>query len=123
METEITVTFKNDYVEVITTGGHNLDIAREIWSKAIETCIANDCYKVLGIANTTKPITVLEAYDHDVLFRELGVDLKYRIAWVEMNPTVRENYKLAETVLKNNGLPGILFDDVDEAKKWLLEQN
>ena len=120
MKTEIEVTFENDYIKIITIGEHNLDIARKIWSKAVETCVSHNCYKILGIANTTKPISILDGYDHSELFRELGINHKYRIAWVELNSKVIEKYKFIETVLQNRGFPGKLFKDIKEAKNWLF---
>lgn len=77
IKTEIEVTFENDYVKIISNGEKNLDLAKKIWSRAVETCVTNDCYKILGIANTTKPISTMDGYYHHKLFRELGLNYKY----------------------------------------------
>ena len=91
-----------------------------MFSRAVETCVAHNCYKILGVANTTKPISTIEGFDLKDLFHELGLNYKYRIAWVELNPKVIEKIRFNETVLRNRGLPGKLFKDINEAKYWLL---
>ena len=65
MKTEIKVTFENNYVKIITNGEHNFDIAKKIWSTADETCVSHNCYKILGIANTTKPLASIINQHHE----------------------------------------------------------
>ena len=120
MNTEIEITFENDYVKIIFNGEKNFDLAKKVFSRAVETCVAHNCYKILGVANTTKPISTIEGFDLKDLFHELGLNYKYRIAWVELNPKVIEKIRFNETVLRNRGLPGKLFKDINEAKYWLL---
>ena len=120
MKTEIEVTFENDYVNIIFNGEKNLDLAKKVFSRAVETCVTHNCYKILGIANTTKPISTIEMFDFNDFINELGFNYKYRMAWVELNPKVFEIIRFNETVLKNRGIPGKLFNDINEAKNWLL---
>ena len=123
MENEFKVTFENDYVKVISNGEKNSDFAKKVWARTVEICLANNCYKILGIANTTKPISISEGYNHHEFFPKLGINYKFRIAWVELNSAFLENTRFIETVLNNRGLPGKMFTDIDEAKKWLLTEN
>jgi len=120
MKTEIKVTFENNYVKIITNGEHNFDIAKKIWSTAVETCASHNCFKILGIANTTIPMSTVDGYNHAELFSEMGIDNKYQIAWVEKNSKVIEKYQFIETVLRNRGFPGKLFKDIKDAKNWLF---
>ena len=120
MKTEIEVTFENDYVKIIFNGEKNLDLAKKVFSRVVETCVTHNCYKILGIANTIKPISTIDMFDVKDLFYELGLNYKYRIAWVELNPKVIEKIRFNETVLQNRGLPGKLFNNINEAKNWLL---
>ena len=123
MKAEFKFTFKKNYVEIIVNGEPSSDLTDKLWSEAVEFCVANDCYRILGIANAAKPISIVNGYNHHEVFLKLGINHKYRIAWVEMNldSTVIENYQFIETVLINRGLPGKLFEDVEEAKNWLLK--
>ncbi|NOR87181.1 MAG: hypothetical protein GQ527_06185 [Bacteroidales bacterium] len=120
MKTEIQITFENDYIKIIANGEKDFDIVKKIWSRAVETCVTNDCYKILGISNSTKAVSITDGYKHSELFRELGINYKYRIAWVELNSKMIENTQFIETVLQNRGLPGKLFKNIEDAKNWLL---
>ncbi len=117
------ICFEGNYVEVRSDGDKDFSRASRLWADIAEACRRNGCYRVLGIANSTTPVSTLEGYDHAALFQELGVNDAYRIAWVELNPETVETYRFVETVLVNRGLPGRLFSDVDAARRWLLEES
>ena len=123
MENEIRVTLENNFVQVISNGDKNYKHVCEVWSKTTQFCLENDCFKILGIAKTTNPISSFEAYDHTKLFLELGISDKFKIAWVELNSKFKENIKFVEFVLNNRGFPGKVFDQIDTAKNWLLDDN
>ena len=120
MQNDFAVTFEGDYVRVISNGEKDLEFATKVWSEVVRACESNDCYHVFGLANTTMPMEALDAYDHGRLFRDLGLDSTYRMAWVETNPEAVDIVAFVETVLFNRGLPGRLFDCESEALEWLL---
>ena len=122
METEIKVTFEKTFVLATYSGDVNHEFPYRLWSNIIRVCKENECFKVLGIVTSTKPPSTMEAFDHARLFRELKIDHKYRIAWVELYSESFKTIKFIETVLKNRGLPGKLFIDIEEAKSWLLKE-
>lgn len=119
MQNDFTVTFEGDYVRVASNGEKDLEFATNVWAGVVRTCEENNCYRVFGLANTTTPMEALDAYDHGRLFRDLRVDSKYRVAWVETNPEAVDITAFIETVLFNRGLPGKLFQDEAEALAWL----
>lgn len=123
MSAEFSVTFENDHVKVVTSGDQDLELARAIWTAVAETCRMHDCYNVLGIAETAKPLSLTEGYSHAELFRELGVTGGFRIAWVELNPESHDVLEFTETVLFNRGLPGRLFKSEERAREWLFESD
>ncbi|MDJ0939376.1 MAG: hypothetical protein QNJ00_06400 [Woeseiaceae bacterium] len=120
MANNFSITFEGDHVKVISDGDKDLEYSTRLWTAVAATCDQNDCYRVLGIADTTSPLSIVEGYDHAELFRELGIVQNYRIAWVELNEEARSAPKFIETVLVNRGLPGRLFDSVIEAREWLM---
>jgi len=67
-------------------------------------------------------VEALEGYELPALFRELNIDQKYRIAWVELDEDARDTIAFVQTVLANQGLPGLLFETETEteAREWLL---
>ena len=120
MTADIEISFEDDHVLVRADGDKDIEVASKIWTEVAATCEAHQCFNVLGIANTRRPLEVIDAYDHARLFASLGIDERYRIAWVELNPQTTDIISFAETVLVNRSLPGRLFPDATAARQWLL---
>ena len=116
------VVFKGEYIEAHSIGEKSYQTAVDLWSEITKSCAEHNCFKVLGIGESTKPMPVMDAFDHQKLFRDFEVTRKYKIAWVEINKNAVASVKFLETVLLNRGmLNGKLFDTVVEAKQWLLK--
>ncbi len=66
---------------------------------------------------------VMDSLNHAQLFKDFAITNRYRIAWAELNKEAIGNLKFLETVLLNRGmLNGKVFHDVEEAKRWLLQE-
>ena len=120
MISETSVTFEGDHVLVYADGEKNYEVIEQIWSRVSRVCEKHQCFDVLGIANSSKPIEAMEGYEIPAVFREYGIDRRYRIAWVELNPDGVDVIELTADILANRDLPGRLFATVDEARRWLL---
>ncbi len=120
MKSEIVITFEDKYIQACSNGEKDLAFAKKLWTEITNTCRQHDCYNVLGIANTTDPVSTAEAADHVGLFQQLGIDRKYRIAWVELNPEASEPIHLIERLLSSHKVTVRAFSNVPEAKKWLF---
>lgn len=120
MKNEVIITFEGDYIQILSNGEKNYEFAKRLWSEAVVACEKHNCFDILGIADTTVPLSISEGYEHADLFEQLGIDSKYRIAWVELNAEAYQAVYFVETVLFNRGFPGRVFLDVDEAKEWVL---
>jgi hypothetical protein len=123
MENEFQLSYEGDYVKVVSNGEKNFPFVKKLWTAASAFCREKDCYRVLGLANTTVPINYAEAFEILDLFQQLGLREPYRIAWVELNPSAYDSVDLAELVLRLRGYPARLFSDVETARQWLLESN
>jgi len=120
MTNSMTISFEGDHVRAESYGEKSLAWSKKLFAAIVEACEANDCYRVLGIAESTKPVTILEGFDHVALFRELGISTKYRIAWVELNPSAVKTVRFVDAALFNRLLPGRVFLTEDDAKAWLF---
>jgi hypothetical protein len=107
-------------VLVRADGEKDMEFAEKVWSQVATVCVKSNCFNVLGIARTKIPLEALDGYDHARLFRDLGIDHRYRIAWVESEPDASDMALFIETVLANRGLPGRVFSNEKEARAWLL---
>jgi hypothetical protein len=123
MSYEMSIIFKDNYIEVRSVGDKNYQTSVALWHEIIRVCDAHNCYKVLGIGESTTAMPTMDAMNHEKLFKDFVITRKYKIAWVELNKEALGSVKFLETVLLNRGLlNGMLFPDVKEAKRWLIEE-
>jgi len=121
MRNKLVVTFEGDHVRVISDGVKDHYSQERLWDEVAAVCERHQCYRVLGIAHTTVPPEVIDAYDTARMMRERNIDSRYRIAWVEHSQDALDVIEFAETVLMNRGLPGRLFPDEATARAWLCQ--
>lgn len=122
MLNHITVTFEGDHVLVLTDGDKDYEYLEQLWSKVSRECERHQCFNVLGVANTNTPVEAVEAYELPRIFREYGIDNRYRIAWVELSEHAVDMIAFIASILSNRDLPGRQFATVEEARRWLLDE-
>ena len=121
MPATFSVEFKGDYVEIHSDGDKDLKYALRLLAEAIATCREHDCHRILGLANTTSPLDVVDGFDLAKMFKELGMPPTTRIAWVEPNPDGFEVIRFVETVLYNRSIAAFkAFEDELAAREWLF---
>ena len=118
--TTMTITFQGDHLRAESRGEKSIAWSREFWSAVVDACTANDCYRVLGISESLTVMPILDGFDLVALFRELGINTTYRIAWTELNPDAIKTLRFIDAALFNRMLPGRLFKTEEEAKTWLF---
>ena len=120
MRNRLEVTFEGDHVRVISDGEKDFEFSVRLWTAVADLCNEHNCFKVLGIANTTSPLEAIEGYDQARLFRQLGIDKRFKIAWVEADEDARDMAHFVKSVMRSRGLFGRVFDDVHAAEQWLF---
>jgi len=121
MEAEYVIEQKPDYIEVRLHGVGGIQLGKEMWTAVRDKCIEAGCKKILGIGNHTVGPSTFDGFSHAELFESLGLNNSYKIAWVELGKDALESLKFIELVMNNRGLPGKLFDNVEDAMEWLLK--
>ena len=116
----MSVVFKGDYVEAVSRGDKSLETATRLWAEITRLCNEHNCFSVLGIADSTKQMSVMDSMDHQQLFKAFNITPRYKIAWVELNKQEFHKLKALETILLNRGFRGKAFQNIEEAKSWLL---
>jgi hypothetical protein len=123
MDATYRIQCNGDYIEVASDGVKTIDYARRMFTEVKTTAESSGCFKVLGVSNSTRPFSIADAYDHAEMFRDVGIDNRYRIAWVEMNDQAKDTLAFIEDVLHNRGLPGRRFETVGDARRWLMSKD
>ena len=121
MRYQMQVTFMGTYVEARSVGEKNYQTAEQLWAEITRICQEQNCYRVLGIADSDKQMSVMDSINHEQLFRQYNITPKYKIAWAESNPEELDKLKILETILVNRGYRGKIFADAEQAKAWLLK--
>lgn len=120
MNNEIVITCEEKYIQVHANGEKDIEFATKLWTNITDACEKNNCFNILGIANTKDPVNTTEAIDIVTLFEQLGINDRYRIAWVELNQNAYNKIQLIENLLSSHRVDCHLFIDVSEAEKWLF---
>ena len=120
MFNRLTVTYEGDHILVISDGDKNYEISVRTWTQVADLCREHQCFKVLGLANTTTPMEAVDGYDIARLFRELEIPNRIRIAWVESNAEAADIASFIELVITNRGYTGRVFSNEAEARAWLF---
>ena len=121
MQYDLIVESQGGYIHARHYGENSYTISLELWRRITAACRENKCYKVLGETFTTNDLSTLDAFDHVKIFQQVGVDRRYRIAWVNHSAPMEKTIRFIETVLKNRGMAsGGCFSTQEEARRWLL---
>jgi hypothetical protein len=120
MKIPIVVSFEGEYVKIRSDGDKTYEYSEELWQTVGDACRKHDCYCVLGIAETTRPLPVIDGIDLPQIFQQAGITSDYKIAWVELNTDAFEAVQFLETVLVNRYFNVRLFSEIAAAKEWLL---
>ena len=121
MTYKMEVTFKGGYVEARSIGDKSYQTAERLWAEITRVCNEHSCYRVLGIAESSRQMSVMDSINHEELFKKFKVTPKYKIAWTESNKDEFDKLKNLEIILLNRGYRGKVFADVEEARAWLLK--
>lgn len=122
MAENYTIAFLGDHVRADAEAEKSIEWGREFWSAVVEVCEKQQCFDFLGVSNSLTPMPFLDAHEHIQLFRDLGINSRYRIAWVELNPAALVIARYVGDALFNRGLPGEVFATEIEARSWLFDE-
>ena len=108
MKSQIVVSYEGDYVQVLSDGKKDYQFANKLWTEVVKKCKEKNCYRVLGIAQTSRPVTSDEAYHHKDLFKDIGSAGGHRSAAKAVIPL----RKVRKIIGKGSQ---------DHIKKWITE--
>ena len=107
-------------------GEFRLKEAEEIFSEAAKIILAENCFLLLtDLREATMKLSVIEIYDlPKILLNRLAASeinvYKLKRAYVIAKGS--QGYTFHETVMHNQGQKIKGFEDVDEARQWLLKE-
>ena len=113
-------------IETIAQGKLTLDEAKEIISEITQMAIEQNCFLCLSdYHEATIDMSTLEIYDIPKVLSNMVTSLGLNPSQFKRAILVEksfEDFHFFETVTLNAGQNIRLFQDTDEAKKWLLRE-
>ncbi len=123
MPYSLDITREEHYLHVVISGSSSYENALILWRTIADACHHHNCFYVLGEQHMDTAISTMDAWNHQTIFQEAGINAKFVIAWVDKNPKTFEQTEFIRTVLANRDIGyGKLFSDAEKAKSWLLEK-
>lgn len=123
MTYKLTIDQKPAYLHAIVTGRNSRENVEKYLEDVIQECITRNCPRVLieerlegPRLNTVDVFSI--ASEGSIRFRGM---LK-AMAYVDVNHEGDGMMQFAENVAVNRGMPIVVFSNVAEAEKWLLDK-
>jgi hypothetical protein len=98
----------------------SLEISLAFWREIAEECRRAEARKVLIEENIEESVSMLEMYQIAAEIPQMGF-ASVLIAFVDRFLEQQDLNEFGEMVATNRGLRAKVFNDVNEAEKWLLE--
>jgi|SRR5436853_2895970 hypothetical protein len=90
------------------------------WKEIGALCRRNKVQKLLVEKAAGPLVSTIDAFDVATSLRDYGLE-SVKIAFYEQEAAINETTIFPETVAANRGLRLRVFDDIEKAKAWLLE--
>ena len=104
------------------TKGELVRHASVAWTEITSLCHERGLSRLLIISRATGEYSTTNAYRINSQLSEWGVRPGWRIAFVNLDSESLANMQFGETVAVNRGFDLKVFDNVDDARKWLSNQ-
>lgn len=93
--------------------------AKETWQEITTQCQHRGATRVLILSRVSGEYPTLDAYKVSTLFEQLGVDKRWKLAFVHLDNSPGTGIQFAATVAMNRGFMFQFFTDEKSARKWL----
>lgn len=117
---------QTDIIYIRANGDLTLEIVREYTNTAALLAKETGCFRFLSdLHETVLALSMLDVYGIPEMVKEIGLasDVpEHKIRRAVVLPRIGELSLFFETVSKNRVQNVALFDDVESARKWLLEK-
>lgn len=128
MSYTITYNPETGFVEAKVQGTISFNEIKEIYSKYVQTTMENESFLYLGdYREATLVLSTMELYGLPKLLSDLVAPLGINVHKLKRAAVIAKglnykqlgDYRFYETVTLNRAQITKLFEDIDEAKKWL----
>ena len=112
--------YRPDYLYAYVSGEKDsLEISRSFWREIADECRRINNSKLLIVEDIKEAVSTMDMYQIASEIPLLGLN-GIRIAFVDRYIEQQSINEFGEIVATNRGIYGKIFNDVEEAEKWLL---
>ena len=116
----LTFEHRPSYLYVYVEGEEDsYEISARYWREIADVCKANKFTKVLIVEDIVANGTIADAYQLSAELPQMGY-LGIKVAFVDKYLEQQELNLFGELTAVNRGINAKVFNDIDEAEKWLL---
>lgn len=109
-----------EYLYAHVSGEHDsLNISRQFWREIADEATRLKPARLLIVEDIKESVSQMDTYQIASEIPNLGMNA-IRIAFVDIYIEHQALNEFGEIVATNRGIYGKIFNDVDEAEKWLL---
>lgn len=121
MDWKIEYIAKQELIYIKTKGILTRESANAMLKEVVQFMEQYKCCKQLvDHRETTFELSVMEYYERPQINKDIGMSYSWKIAMVFKELT--ENTRFMETVFRNRGYNFQQFDDIEEAREWVLSE-
>lgn len=114
----------DDYLEADFLGKRDktneLEESYRLWSQIPIQCERHGLNKIIAISRLDKRLSLDNTFSFADQFKALGWKANYKMAGVAFDKQLYTEYELLVTFINNFGYECRLFNNMKDAKKWLL---
>lgn len=112
--------YRPDYLYAYVSGEQDsLEISRSFWRAIADESLRVEAHRLLIVEDIEEAVSQTDMYQIASEIPQLGLNA-IRIAFVDKFIEHQDLNEFGEIVATNRGIYGKIFNDVDQAEKWLL---
>ena len=124
MPYDVQIETRGDHLRVNVSGirspGREVEDSVHTWKQVADVCRDTGIEKILTIFELEGRLSPIDAYDIVARTKEFGWSHAFKMAVVDLNSETLDDNLFAETVAVNRAYEIMVFDNVADARDWLL---
>lgn len=124
MPYQIDLSIHETYIRAHITGqripGQATANSMAAWKQITAACQDHDLFRVLAVFDLTGPLPTMSAFKVASSLHEIGLNWRFRIAFVDPHLESLPENQFGETVAVNRGVQVKVFTNETDALPWLL---
>ena len=116
---EVRVSVHDRYLRIEASGSRNIEDSQDLFRRIAEESAKHELYDILLVLELEGRLPTFKIEDMVASHEKVGFDSRHRIAAVDENEESVPDLRFAEDVATVRGLCGAVFENEEDAVRWL----